>query len=743
MPKDNQLHYRTCPLCEATCGLVIETKNKRVVSVKGDQDDPFSKGYMCAKARALEDLHEDPDRLRTPMLRKHGVLEPCSWDEAFAEIEKNFKKIKKEHGSGAIGIYQGNPCVHRPSIYFYSLALLRALRTRHIYSASSVDQLPKQWTSALMFGSGTSVAVPDIDRTDYIMILGANPVVSNGSLWTAPNLRGRIKDLLNRGGKMIVIDPRRTETATLATEHHFITPGTDALFLMSIVNVLFSKKLNKPGKLSKYTNGLKQIEELVQDFTPKIVSPKCSIPADIISRLAQELAESKTSVVYGRMGTCTQKYGTLGSWLVDVINLLTGNLDQPGGAMFPMPVALSSNSRVSPDNSAGFRPSKKRTRVANLPIVLGEQPVLTMADEILTKGAGSMRALITIAGNPVLSTPDANKLKKALNELEFMVSVDIYNNETSSLANVILPGLSPLEDFHYDYVFANFMVRSYARYSAPIFPKNSDFLFEWEILLRLADLVSGTQKTFDLQEQDDRVFRQWVMNSGRHKNIPMIYSDEIIKMQAQKIGPERILDLLIRMGPRGDGFGSVADGLNLAKLKAHPHGLDFGPMQSRIPEILQTASKKIETAPEQIIIDINRLKAELNSNTNEFLLIGRREILTNNSWMHNLKRLSGGKDRCTMHINPDDAKDLGIKNETMVQVSSTAGNLEIKAEVTDTIKKGVVSIPHGWGHSNAENLNIAKTMAGVNMNLLTCTNEYDVPSGNAVLNGTSVKINPV
>jgi anaerobic selenocysteine-containing dehydrogenase len=728
--------FATCPLCEAGCGLEIAVAGGAVDRIRGDADDVFSHGFICPKGASLAELQEDPDRLRTPLLRDGGGgLRPASWDEAFAQIDRRLGAIWDAHGRQAVGIYFGNPGAHNLSELIYGRVLVKALQTRNVFSASTVDQYPKQMASALMFGSGVTVAVPDVDRTDHLLILGANPLASNGSLLTAPDMRGRLRAIRARGGKVVVVDPRRTRTAREADEHHFIRPGTDALLLFALVHTLFDERLDDPGALAPHVDGLHRVRELAAAFAPEEVAPVCGIAADAIRRMARELAEAQRAAVYGRIGTTTQRFGTTASWLVDVLNVLTGNLDRPGGAMFPRPAAGSSNTTGEPGRGRGSVFGRWRSRVRGLGEVFGELPVACLAEEIETPGEGQIRALLTVAGNPVVSTPNSGRLTEALESLDFMVSVDIYVNETTRHADVILPGPSPLQRSHYDLALLGFAVRNVANYSPPVL--EADVPQEWETLMRLAGIATGQGPNADVAAIDRFIAFEVArrhsedVSSGLHGRDP----EELLAAVEPRVGPERILDLQLRGGPYR---------LTLAELEAAPHGIDRGPLEPRMPEVLRTPSGKIELAPEALVADVDRLHAALAEPVNGAMtLVGRRELRSNNSWMHNLPTLVRGKERCTALVHPDDAERLGLADGEKAVVRSRAGAVVVPVEVTDDVMPGVISIPHGWGHDlPGVGLSVAGRHAGTNSNVLADELLLEPLSGTAVLNGIPVELEP-
>ena len=738
------LKYRTCPFCEATCGLEIETDGHEVVSVRGDADDVFSRGFICPKAYGIKQLHDDPDRLTAPLVRRNGELVEATLDEAFEEIDRRLAPILAEHGRNAVAVYIGNPNAHNLSALLYGPAWLRALGTQNLYSASTLDQMPKQVSAGLMFGTMLSIPVPDVDRCEHLLLLGANPLVSNGSLLTAPDMRGRLRRIRERGGKVVVVDPRRTRTADEADEHHFIRPGTDALLLAAMACTLVEEELDTPGRLATLSNGLDHVREVVRGFPPEAVAEPCGIAAGEIRRMARELAAADRAAVYARIGTCTQEFGTLAGWLVDVLNVLTGNLDREGGAMFARAAAGQRNSSGPPGTGRGVRFGRWASRVRGLPETYGELPVACLAEEIETPGEGQVRALITVAGNPLVSAPNAGRLERAVETLDFMLAVDIYVNETTRHADVILPGPEPLEKSHYDVALYQLAARNVANYSPPVI--EGDGPPEWEVLLRLTGVVTGQGPNVDVDALDRLVIETLVRRevaipgSAVEERDP----DELLAALEPRRGPERLLDFMLRTGPYGDGLGNDPRGLTLETLERSPHGVDLGPLRPRLPDALRTPSGRIELAPEPIVDDLERLRAALRRPRNGGLvLIGRRQLRSNNSWMHNLPALVKGKERCTMHIHPDDADRLGLEDGRQALLRSAAGELEAPVEITDAIMPGVVSIPHGWGHDAAgARLRVATEHAGVNSNLLADESMVEPLSGNAILNGIPVEVAP-
>jgi anaerobic selenocysteine-containing dehydrogenase len=733
---------RICPLCEATCGLTLTIVDGRVAGTRGDGDDVFSAGFICPKGASFAELDNDPDRLTRPMLRRDGVLKEATWDEAFAVVADRLGEVIREHGGASVGVYLGNPNAHTVAGSLYAPLLLRGLGTRQVFSASTLDQMPKHVALGHMFGSPIAFTVPDLDRTDYLVVIGANPLVSNGSLATAADFPGKLRALRKRGGRLIVIDPARTRTADLADRHIAPRPGTDAAMLLAVVHVLFEEGLvaTDLGGIADHVNGLDDVHRLAAGFAPEDVSDYCGVPAHEIRVLARELASAPTAAVYGRMGTSTVEFGTLGSWLVDVINVLTGNLDRPGGAMFPLGPAVSAPRPPKPGR--GFKTGRWHSRVSGYPEALSEMPAAALAEEIDTPGDGQIKAMITIAGNPVLSAPDGDRLDRALDAVGFMLSIDPYLNETTRHADVVLPPPPPSRSPHFDFALNNLAVRNNVRYSPPVLPLDGR-PDEAEILSRIALILYGIGVDGDPSLVDEQVIATTLAKESADPTSPVAGRpvDELTAMLAAGPGYERRLDMMLRLGPYGDAFGANPDGLTLDRVKAAPHGIDLGPLQPRLPEVLRTPSGRIELAPEPMIADAARLRETLGRGTDGFLLIGRRNLRSNNSWMHNVPALAGGTNRCTLQIHPDDVADLGLTDTA--KIKGPGGELLAPVEPMPGMRRGVVSLPHGWGHNRGgTRQGVAAGQPGVNVNQLNDGSQLDPLSGTAVLNGITVDIAP-
>ncbi|MGW0121927.1 molybdopterin oxidoreductase family protein [Streptomyces sp. NPDC003327] len=724
---------RICPLCEATCGLVLTLDGTRVTGARGDRDDVFSQGFVCPKGAAFPEVDADPDRLRRPLVRRDGELREATWAEAFDTIAARIRPLVERYGPDSVGVVLGNPNVHTMAGALYPPLLIGALGTRNVFTASTLDQMPKHVSSGLLFGDPLAVPVPDLDRTDHLLLLGANPLDSNGSLCTAPDFPGRLKALRRRGGTLTVVDPRRTRTARLADRHVAIRPGADALLLAALVHTLFDEDLTDLGPLAAHTEGVDEVRAAVREFSPEAVAAACDIDAPTVRALARELAAAPTAAVYGRMGSSTVAYGTLANWLVDVLNVLTGNLDRPGGALFPLSATAPAPRPAGPGR--GFALGRRHSRVSHHPETKGELPMVALAEEIETEGEGRIRAVITIAANPVLSAPDGRRLDAALGTLDLMVAVDPYLNETTRHADVVLPPPPPTRSAHFDFAFNGFAVRDQVRWTPAAVPLEAELMDECEIHARLVLAASGMHGA-PPSAVDDLAVDTTLARAVTQEHSPAYGADpkEYAARLAGDSGPERRLDLMLRLGPYG---------LTLDELKAHPHGIDLGPLKSRLPQVLKTRSGRVELLPGPIAADLPRLRAALDDvpEPGTLRLVGRRHLRSNNSWLHNAPSLNGGSNRCTLQVHPEDAARLGLTDGGLARVAGKGGELEVPVEVTDAVRPGVVSLPHGWGHDRpGTRLTVAATRPGVNVNQLLDGSLIDPLSGTAVLNGFPVDV---
>lgn len=752
-------HYRSCHLCEAMCGIEIRHADGQVLSIRGDSADTFSRGHICPKAVAIQDIQSDPDRLRSPLRRKGDSWEEISWEQALAETARRLTAIRHQHGKDAVGLYAGNPTAHNHGALLMLGPLLGALNTRNRYSATSADQLPHMLASLAMFGNQALLPVPDLDRTDYWLVLGGNPMASNGSIMTAPDMRARIRGIQSRGGKVVVVDPRRSETARVADRHLAIQPGGDVYLLLALLHILYRDGHADPGALGAIVHGFGTLQELVAPWTPARASGQCGISSRQIENLAAELAHADSAAVYGRVGLTTSPNSTVAAWLLWAINIVTGNLDRPGGMMFTQPAF----DVVGIAALAGIKGSfdRYRSRVRNLPEFGGEFPVVTLADEITSPGQGQIRALITHAGNPVLSCPDGQRLDAALPELEFMVSIDMYINETTRHADIILPPLGPLERGQFDPVFHFVAIRNTIRYAPALLAPPPGALRDWEILLEL---------TCRLMEAD---------------SLAKKLAARALRRVVTSLGDEGLIDLGLRLGPYGDPGSALRrmdrlarqmpagrmlwppirkqlharlrrlsnflspylddydgiSGLTLDKVKAAPHGIDLGPLRPMLPGRLGTRDQRIELAPP---IFTEALKSLVETAADEFVMIGRRHLRSNNSWMHNSKRLVKGKPRCTVILHPDDASRLGVTAGEQLEVRSPVGRIRLPAELSTEMLPGVISVPHGWGHHrDGIRQQVAAAHAGVSINDVIGTQLHDPVTGMAILNGVPVTVTRV
>lgn len=705
----NQLHYRTCNLCEAMCGLEIEHDGERVIRVSGDKKDPFSEGYICPKGANYGSLHHDPNRLKKPLKRVGESFVEISFAEAFAEIGEQLNRIRKEHGNNAVSTYLGNPSVHNYGVLLLISDLKKALGSKHAYSATSVDQLPHHLAAHYLFGHSLRIPIPDINRTDLMIIMGGNPAVSNGSLMSVAGVEKKLRAIQERGGQYVVIDPRFTETAKGADAHHFIRPGTDVYFLLSMLHVVVTENLVQTGHLTQHLKGLEAINAAVLPFTPAATEPLTGVSAAVLTALARKFATTQRAVLYGRMGLSTQAHGGLCNWLISVLNTCTGHLDSVGGAMFNEPAVAVVRSKTMKNKHGRWH-----SNVRGLPEFEGELPVATMAEDMLAEGPGKIRALITNAGNPVLSTPNGQQLERALTGLDYMVCIDIYLNETTRHANIILPPAFGLENDHYDLVFNALAVRNVAKYAPALFQPAAGAYYDWQILKEL---------TAQLSLKPLSRFYRWST-------------------------PSRLLRLALLSGPYGrfNKWGNLFAGLSLGKLKRNPHGIDLGPLRPMLPAALLTPDRKIDLYPAYFGDELQKLTSQFTQTlpvppTDELLLIGRRSLKSNNSWMHNVPKLMAGANRCVAHLHPSDGLRFGIKDGEQISVASRVGSIELPVLLTETIMPGVISIPHGYGHHGKNTrLDVANIKGGVSINDLTDDQLIDELTGNAAFSGVKVRV---
>lgn len=730
------------------CGLQIRVDGDRVTDIRGNAEDVWSRGHICPKGTSVAHLHTDPDRLRQPMVRTRDGHVPVSWDDAYAEVERVLRPVLDQFGAGAVTIYVGNPVAHNLGLSTHIGALIgmaQAAGMPAYYSPGTVDQWPLNLVSALLFGHMWNAPIPDVDRTDHLMILGANPAASQGSMLSAPDLMGRLAAIRRRGGTVAVVDPRRTLTAQRASQWVPIRPGTDALLLFAILHTLAENDwVRRPKHLEGRVTGLDDVIAMAADFTPEKVAAACGIDAPTIRRLTHDLAHAETPVLYSRIGACTQEFGTLATWLVFVVNTALGSLDKAGGAVFPKPAVWSPMFMKPPDQDGpGWQFGRFHSRVRGAPEVFSQFPVSCLAEEIDTPGDGRLRGLITVAGNPAVSAPGARRLDRALARLDAMIAVDNYLNETTRHAHVILPGLSPLERPHADDLYWIYATASCLKWSDPVFAAPQDRPSEWELLLRLAGAMVGTpMPDVDVAAMDDLYVAGLVATACMTPGTPLTgRSPDDVTAALTGRGPERLVDLGIRLGPWGDDLGR-RDGLTLDQVRTHPNGLRLAELDGgRLDDVVCTPTGTVELVHQRIVDDVPRLRARLGRPAEELVLTSRRHLRSNNSWMHNVPALMRGKDRCTLLIHPDDALRAGIGPGDVAEVSTEECSLTVPAEISDEMMPGVVSLPHGWGHGlDGTRLQVANDRPGVNSNLLNPAHLLDVPSNTQVVNGVPCRV---
>lgn len=730
--------FRSCPTCEASCGLKLDVDQaaRKVIAIHGDPDNHRSAGYVCAKSQAFRYIFEDEERLRRPVRKTEHGWEEISWEEALSETATRLAAIRDEHGKDAIAMYYGNPNGHNFATQIYTQMFITLLNTERFFSAGSVDQQPKNLSCELLFGNGWVFPIPDIDHTDFFVCMGGNPMVSQGSLMSAPNIEEKLKGIQGRGGSVVVIDPRRTETAAVSDRHLFIRPGTDAFFLLAFVNELFATDQVTPGRLAEFTDGIEAMEAISAPYTPEAVAAMTGVAAGDLRDLVKQFCAASKPVLYGRIGLCTQRFGTLASWLVDVINILRGRLDAEGGAMFPSPATGHTDPAATPPE-LGY--NRWTSKARGFPEYMAMLPASLMAEEMELRGEHQVHAMVTVAGNPVLSVPNGKRVHAALGELDFMVAFDFYINETTSQADIIIPSTTQLEHSNYDFLFAATCTRNFAQYSPQVFEPEPEALEQWEIINEVTARMNGMTRT-DLEAMMlDGMIDQMLSNS---ESLAGLDAEHIKSATAHHDGPEQLLDIMLRAGPYGDKF-SGDEGLTLDQVKAAPHGVDLGALQPRLPDLLATPGKRINLIPSVITDDLDRLQAALAAGPGEeMLMIGRRHIRDMNSWLHNLNNYARGKNRCTLLIHRDDARRLGIAQGGQAKITSRVGEFLAEVDETEDIMLGVVSLPHGFGHTYPGTVQstASEKAPGISANDLVDDNELDMPSGTSVVNGVPVTI---
>lgn len=729
---------RGCPLCEAMCGLAVTLDaDDRVVTVRGDDHDVYSAGYLCPKGASLGAVDDDPDRLTRPLVRRDGELRPATWDEAFAEVDRLLGPLLATDRD-TVAAYIGNPTGHNVAFTLLAGRLARSLGSAQTYSPATMDQLPQTVTAALLFGEPSSIPVPDLDTTDLLVIIGGNPLVSNGSVGASPDYRGKLRALRARSGRLVVVDPARTATADVADDHLRVRPGTDLFLLLGLLHVVIAEDRVRLRAAEGRVSGLAELRTAVAPWTPEAAARACGIAPDAIVRLARELAGAGRAAVYGRLGTTLNRHGTLTCWALQVLNVVCGHFDRPGGLQFTRPVTGSPTTRRATRPPRPFTTGRYRTRVGGHPEVLGELPVAALAEEILTPGPGRVRGMVVYGGNLARSMPDSTSMQRALADLDALVCVDPYLNETTRYADVILPPPGSLTRDHFDLVLYQFAQRNFARFSRPARPVPDGMIPEWEILLRLCAIYEGRGPGADPGLVDDEIAASLRASVARGLDT----GEDGILTDFPERGPRRLLDLRIRSGPYGDHFGRVPGGLTLARLLGSPHGIDLGPLGPRLDEVIRTPSGTIELAPAQVLDALAGVAAPV-AEPGTLLLIGRRDLRSKNSWLHNVDRLARGPERAMLYVSPGDAHELGIDDGGTVSVGSAAGRIRVPVRLTDEVPDGVCSLPHGWGHDDDRaRLHVAARQPGVNSNTLTDGSVLDPLSGTVQMNAVPVRVEP-
>jgi formate dehydrogenase len=703
-----------CRICEPLCGLRVTVEDGKVARIRPDPDHPLSAGFACPKGIAMTDVQNDPDRVLHPLRRRDGGFERVSWDEALDEIGTRLGRILDERSGPALGWYMGNPGAFSYSHPLWVKALLDAVGSPHWYTASSQDVSNRFAASAFLYGSPFLLPIPDLARTDLLLMVGANPLVSHGSVMSAPRVKDQLHAITERGGRVVVVDPRRSETAR-AFEHLAVNPDSDAWLLLSLLHVIFAGGLEDALAIERQASGTEALRALAAKHPPEVTEERTGVPAARVRELARDLARAEHAAVYGRTGSCLGRNGTLVSYLLDALNVVTGNLDREGGAMFGNPpIAFD---KVADRIGAGTY-GKVRSRIGGFPEVLGALPASLMAKEIRAPGEGQLRALFVSAGNPVLSVPNGDELEAAMRELDLFVSIDLYVTETNREADFVLPATTFLEREDFPLPFLPLFTTPFVQWTDPLVEPAGEARQEWEVIEQIAKRVGVVPSSSRL---------------GR-----------VLGRIGLKLSPQRLMDLLLRTGSKGDWFGLRRGGLSLRKLRDNPHGVVLAEHLEPgvLPDKIRHRDKRVRLDPPEIIEDAGRLAAR-NGRDPEFplRLIGLRELRSHNSWMHNARLLMRGGRVHAARVHPDDAEDHGIEDGEPCRISSPHGSIELPALVTDEIVAGTVAVPHGWGHQRG-GWSVAREAGGANVNALSSSEPEDLErlAGMAHLNGIPVRI---
>lgn len=714
-----------CRICEPLCGMIATVEDGRLTALRPDKDHPLSAGFACQKGVAFSEIVNDPDRVTTPLRRKSsGGFEPVSWDEAMSDIAARLADIHRRHGSGAIGWYYGNPGAfsysHTLSLSTFMLGFGPKL---HVFTAGSQDVNNRFVASQLLYGSPLALPVPDVLRADLLVVIGANPVVSHGSVLTVPRIKDRMHDIVKRGGRVLVVDPRKTETAA-QFEWLGIVPDGDAYLLLSLLQVMFDENLVDRTRLAAQADGGVWLERLARPFSPDVTAQRTGIDPDTVRSLARDLVRTRRAAVYGRVGTSIGENGTLTTYLLDAVNLVAGNLDVAGGSMFGR-FGLPGERWLGKAAGALLRTiyARRRSRIGGFPSVLGSEPAGVMAKEITTAGRGQVRALLVSAGNPVLSVPNGEELETALESLELMVGIDLYVNETLAHCDYVLPATTMYERDDFPLPFQTLQPTPFRQATERVIAPMGQARAEWEII-------------------DDLTSRL----GGRTPGLAMMAAlRKALALFGVRVTPRLLVDAIIRLGEGGDRFGLRRGGLSFARLTAdHPHGTVLAPhlREGVLGDTVVYRGGRVRLRHDDIAAEVAKLERREAPEAYPMRLIGMREARSENSWMHNAPLLMRGERAQHARIHVDDAAAANIGDGDVVRIASQHGEIEVPVIVTKDIVAGVVAVPHGWGHKGTAGWRLANRAGGANVNKLMSSNPDDIESlaGMARLTGVPIRV---
>lgn len=713
-----------CRICEPACGLKVTTQGNRVLKIEADEDNVVTRGFVCSKGIRFKDVHESPDRLRHPIKRVGDRWERISWEQAFQEIGEKVKGIRSRHGGESFAMYMGNPAGFSGTHPVFCQAFLAGLGSKHFYTPGSQDCNNKFAASQRMYGSPFVQPIPDFDNVDCFIIVGSNPAISHMSFINAARPVERLKALEEKGGKVYFVNPRRTESARRVGEQVFIRPGTDIWFLLAFLNELIASGGVQPSVVDKYMKGFDAVEQLVQPWTPERAERVTGIPAATLRAMVSRYSNAKGGALYCSTGVNQAQHSTLAYWILNVINCVSGNLDRRGGMLVSR--GLVDLPKIA--KKFGYGDRTDRSRIGNFASVLDSFPAGILPDEIFTPGRGQVKALFVSAGNPVLSCANGTRMEKAIKQLELVVCIDLFRNETGNLADYVLPGLTWLERPDIPVGAAGLQTVPYIQWTDAMVQPDGEQQDEWWIYTELARACGV--RLFGDKSFGGMLAHYYFMANRYVQKLPLLGNllafDPAHMQSAMLLGSLRVKPAQMRSNP-----GAILLKPNLPK--------DF--LGSRV----LTEDGKVDLAPAEYIEGAKMLESDFEreiAQRDQLRLISKRERFGHNSWMHNVQEFVFRNNTNFVYMHPDDAERCGLKDRELAEVRSATGNVTLPVKLTDDMMPRAIALPHGWGHQRADGLSVASRTTGVNANLLAPDGPASLErfAGMALMNGIPVEV---